>query len=278
MPSSLTATFDKFMFKHNWEKLRDKLSELLPSISKRQDHLLTKRLLSSRSHYEKGNKRIGCAEACYVQFILEDLELIRSNDQNQFKCFQKKLRRNGVHEDTYFGIRLEIRTSASLFKKNVVFIKSETPDFIINDLELGIECTNVHISLTTNSKPNEVLYKIQSAIKHKNDYKYRTDKTILFIDASNLLFHEGNEYCNKVLADKDNSYPILVKNVNNSNFMSVMYFTYSWIPVQGSNGATLHNLYNRIDNGKIDKCIKTFLDTHFPLGDLWVEGHLRCTV
>ena len=266
------------MFEHNWEKLRDKLSELLPSISRERNHLLTKRLFLSKSHYEKGNKRLGCAEACYVQFILEDLEVIRNHNQDQFKHFQKELKNNGILEDTYFGIRLEIRTSASLIKKNIGFFKSETPDFIITDLNLGLECTSAHISLNTNSKPNDVLYKVKSAINKKNDYEYKTNKTVLFIDASNLLFHEGNEYCNKVLSDKDNSYPILTEDVNNSKFMSVIYFTYAWVPVQGNNGATLHNLYNRIDSRNIDPFIGAFLNIHFPLGDLWIESHLRSIV
>lgn len=263
------------MFKHNWDKLKDNLSELLPYISRNQNHLLTKRLLLSKSHYEKGDKRLGCAEACYVQLILEDLELIRNHDQDQFKHFRKELKRNGTLEDTYFGIRLEIRTSASLIKKNIGFIKSETPDFIMNDVELGIECTSVHISLNSNSRPNEVLYKVRSSINKKNDYEYKTDKVVLFIDASNLLFHEGNEYCNKVLADKENSYPILIKDVNDSKFMSIIYFTYTWVPVQVNNGATLHNLFYRIDSSNIDNTTCVFLDTHFPLGDLWIEGHLN---
>jgi len=274
-PSRLPATLDKSMFEENWKILRDKLNNLLPLVSGNTSHLLIDRLLSSKKNYEKGKKRLGCAEACYVQFVLEDLDLIKKYDTSQFNYFRRELRRKQLPEETYFGLRLEIRISASLITKNIKFTKSETPDFIINDKQLGIECTSTHISLSSNIKPQEVLYKIQAVINKKNEYEYKTSKTILMIDVSNLLFHEGNEYCNKILADRDNSYPVLEKDVNDSKFFSLIYFSYAWVPVEGSNGATLHNLYYRIDSKKIDKNTMMFLDTHFPLGDIWVEGHLR---
>ena len=266
------------MFIENWGNLKNKLTDLLPLISGNTSHPLTARLLSAKKSYEKGKKRLGCSEACYVQFVVEDLDLVKKHDVNQFTFFRKELRRKQLPEEAYFGLRLEIRTGASLIKKNIEFTKSETPDFIINDTQLGIECTSAHISLRSNVKPNEVLYKIQAAIKKKDEYEYKTSKIILMIDVSNLLFHEGNEYCNEILADKDNSYPVLEKNINDSKFLSLIYFSYAWVPVEGSNGATLHNLYYRIDSKKIDRNTMMFLDIHFPLGDMWVEGHLRKTV
>lgn len=266
------------MFIENWINLEKKLTDLLPFLYRNTSHLLSSRLLSAKKSYEKGEKRLGCAEACYVKFIVEDLSLIKNYDVNLFNYFRKELKRKELPEETYFGLRLEIRTSASLIKKSIEFTKSETPDFIINNTQLGIECTSAHISLHGNTKPNEVLYKVQEAIKKKNKYQYKTSKIILLLDVSNLLFHEGNKYCNKILADKDNTYPVLGKNVNDSKFLSLIYFSYAWVPVKGSNGATLHNLYCRIDNKKVDRDTMMFLNVHFPLGDMWVEGHLRKTV
>lgn len=261
------------IFKNNWDSIHSKLNELVPLIFKQKSHPLCEWLYASRRNYQDGKLRLGCAQAAYVNFVVEDLEKVKSFDPKIFALLKKELKRP-MPSDIYFGIRLELRIASSLSSKRINFIKSETPDFIINRKpKIGIECTSCHLKLGKSHEPKELAYKLESAINKKSKYTYQTSSNILAVDITNLLFHEGKPNNPISLSDKDIVTKELSKYIENSAFESVIAFSYSWTPTAVGNGATLHNFYWRYDKVSLSKSIKKFLDTHFPKGDFWVEAH-----
>lgn len=243
-----------------------------------REHPIVNHLIAARRDYYSNEKRLGCAKATYAKLAIEDLQIIAEHDHDLLRHFKNELHRL-LALPNYFGLRLEIRIAASLIAKAVHFQKSEAPDFVLTDWQgVGIECTSAHLDLKSMKRPEQVVYKVGSAIDNKSRHKYTTQLTILALDVSNLLFHEGQEQCLKVLAEQDKSRPVLEKQVNDSVFQSLLYFGYTWERLKEAHGVRLHSGYWRIDRNGIDPISKDFLDFKFPFGDMWVLGGLFRTV
>lgn len=262
-------------FKRNIQKVLDQLKTLIGLTLSDATHPLVSHLISAEQKYHD-NRLIGLAEATYVKFAIEDLEIVRQKKPDLFRHFKKELRRTSI--DNYYGLRLEIRIAASLTAKNARFGKTETPDFILTDLpSAGIECTSAHLNLQDSTEPSQVAYKVVRALEEKATFKYKTVNNILAIDVSNLLFHEGHEACAKSLADKDKAFPLLKDHVNRSNFQSMLYFSYAWKAFEDK-GIILTSFYTRIDKDGADQNIAGFLDSQFPRGDFWEMQHVSKVV
>lgn len=208
---------------------------------------------------------------------LEDTQKILNHDNELYEYFKRKLNQKPLPLENYFGLRLEIRIAASFIDANIPFKKSETPDFILykpSDNNIGIECTSAHLNLWSINKSRGILYKVESALKKKSSYPYKTPFNVLAIDISNLLFHEGQKKYSAILADMDKSRPILIRKVDESIFQSLVYLYYAAIPIENSNGVTLHSCYTRIDRSEINPDCKKFLDIKYPFGDKWLEGNV----
>jgi hypothetical protein len=258
-------------FKRNLQRVLDQLKMLTGLTLNDTTHPLVSHLISAEQEYSS-NRLLGCAQAAYAKLAIEDLEVIRRRRMGLFKHFKRELQRTSI--DNYYGLRLEIRIAASLIASNTVFRKAETPDFILIDFpNTGIECTSAHLDLQKTTKPSQIVYKVISAIDEKTGFKYRTASNILAIDVSNLLFHEGHETCNKILADKDQAMPALKEHVNSSIFQSMLYFSYSWKAIEDK-GVILQSFYARIDRDGADPNVRRFLDSRFPRGDVWSMGHV----
>jgi len=267
-----TATAEnQIAFKKNLQEVVDHIKILTGLTLKNPDHPLVNHLISAEQNY-RTNRLLGLAEATYAKFVVDDLDILRKSRVGLFKHFKKELHRTSV--DNYFGLRLEIRVAASLIASNTAFQKAETPDFVLLGLpSTGIECTSTHLQLKDTTEPSQVVYKVIRAIDEKTGFKYKTESNILAIDVSNLLFHEGHEACNKILADKDKTLPILKEHVNSSIFQSMLYFSYAWKAFEDK-GITLQSFYSRIDKDGADPEAIRFLDSRFPFGDMWSVGHI----
>lgn len=261
----------------------DKLASLEQRVSSlgidlnNTDHPLVSRLDAARERHNSGDKTLGRVNACYVQFILEDLALIKNSDGDLYKHFTKLLQQKDLPLDNYFGLRCEIRTAASLIYKNVNFEKSETPDFIINSPLFGIECSSAHLQVGVEKPPKEVFYKVLSVLNEKGIKNYSTSETVLVLDVSNLLYQEGRNISLSVLADMDKAKPRLKSVVNGSRLSSLIYFYYRWTPKddeQQETGVTLTNSYVRVDNSNISTPVRVFLNRFFPIGDCWIEANV----
>jgi hypothetical protein len=266
------------VFDRNLDSLVRQLGALTGLTLKQKENPIVRHLIAAKTDYHSNERRLACARATYAKLAIEDLQIIAEQDPGLLSHFKKKLHRQ-LSLPSYFGLRLEIRIAASLVAKAVHFQKSEAPDFVLTDWQdVGIECTSAHLDLKSIKRPDQVVYKVGSAIENKNKYKYTTRLTILALDVSNLLFHEGQEQCLKVLADKDRSKPMLEKQVNDSVFQSLLYFGYTWEQLKEAHGVRL--LYGRwrIDRNGIVPTCKDFLDFGFPFGDMWILGGLFRTV
>ncbi len=260
-------------FENNWNLINSQLKDLIPLSFKQKSHPLCEWLYASRRNYREGKFRLGCAQAAYVKFAIEDLQKVKIYDSEIFAFFKRELKRP-LSSDIYFGLRLELRIASSLAAKRLKFQKSEAPDFIITGRPaIGIECTSCHLQLGTTQELRDLTYKLDSAINNKSKYTYQTTNNILAVDITNLLFHEGKPFFPINLADKDLLKKRLTKNLKKSSFQSVIAFSYSWTPTQVGNGATLHNFYWRYDKDSITETAKEFLNVHFPKGDFWIEAH-----
>ena len=260
-------------FEENWNALAEAMMQELGLHRSRESHPIVGWLNSARRSYMSGDHALGCAQAAYAQFVIEDLERVKGHDESMFAYFRKELRRN-LPPSNYFGVRQELRLAAALLTKGIRFNKSETPDFTLpTSPSIGIECTSVHLSEQSQSKP-KVAYKLSSAISKKSSYSYSTELQILAVDTSNLLFHEGLHQ-SPVLSRKTELREIIAAAVDKSSFQSLLTFSYAWVPAGIGNGATLTNYYSRVDRSDIAEACRTFLDTHYPLGDIWVLGHLH---
>jgi len=274
--NKVTTTISEIeAFDRNLSSIINQLNKLTGLTLNQRNHPLVQHLISAKRNYYFGKRRLGCAKATFAKFAVEDLQKILEQDKSLYEHFVKELRREPLPLQNYFGLRLELKMAASLFKANISFKKTETPDFILTKLSnVGIECTSAHINLSSIKQPTQVLYKIEAALKNKSSYTYKTSFNILAVDVSNLLFHEGQEKCLAIIADMDKSRPILTPKVNESIFQSLLYFYYVATPVKNSNGVTLTSYYVRIDRSKINLDCKRFLDIKYPFGDRWVDGNL----
>ncbi|TYT25402.1 hypothetical protein FZO89_03475 [Luteimonas viscosa] len=260
-------------FEENWNALAARLEQTLGVRTSRKSHAIVGWMNSAKRSYLAGDCSLGCAQVAYAQFAIEDLERVRAHDESMFAHFRRELRRE-VPTSNYFGIRQELRLASALLTKGIQFNKTEAPDFtLLTTPTIGIECTSAHLSEQSQSKP-DVAYKVNSAISSKTEYSYSTELQILAIDTSNLLFHEGVHQAS-VLSRKGELGEAIRLTIDKSSFQSVLTFSYAWVAAGIGNGATLTNYYSRVDRSDIAETCKVLLDTHYPLGDIWVLGHLH---
>jgi hypothetical protein len=241
------------------------------------NHPVSSRINAAKKCCSSGENETACLHACYVQFLLEDLEIIKGKNKALYKHFIRLLRLKNLSMDNYFGIRFEIRTAASLITKqiNFHFQKNESPDFIINNPLFGIECTSGHLDINKNLPPKKVFYKVLSVINKKNTVTYSTKKNILALDVSNLIYHEGRDISLSILADMDKSRPLIEDEINKSKFLGLIYFYYRWRNVSKNKKETrilLSSSYVRVYGKRMPIKTKKFLDQFFPKGDIWEEA------
>lgn len=260
-------------FEENWDALATRIEYVLGLSVSDEFHPALGWMARAKRSYLAGDRHLGCAQAAYAKFVVDDLEKVLTFDEKMFCHFKRELRGN-LPAANYFGIRQELRLASALLTKSIPFDKTETPDFIVlTEPNIGIECTSTHLSEAGKSKP-DVAYKVTGAISKKSKFTYSTELLILVIDMSNLLFHEGLHSVS-VLSQKKMLTEAVGQAVQSSAFQSVLTFSYVWVPNGIGNGATLTSYYSRTDRSDITLHCKAFLDCHYPLGDIWVNGYLH---
>ena len=191
-----------------------------------------------------------------------------------YKHYINLLKQKDLPLDNYFGIRFEIHFAANLASKKVDFRKSEHPDFIMKG-KYGIECTSLHLYLEIEDSPREVLTKLTEKIDEKNQKQYSSPITILALDITNLVYHEGRKPSLAILSDIDKARPPIINKIKDTQFSCLLYYCQSWTTDENNPdpNATLHSLWSRIDNPHINKSFKRCLDKIYPLGDIWIEAN-----
>ena len=115
------------------------------------------------------------------------------SDETELKFWQKRLKNNSNSVGLYGDI-FELYIQWTLIQKQIVFSKSERPDFIIefNASNVYLECTSAQFDLNKMPTENEVFKKIKSVVRAKLTSGYLNSSTALFIDITNLVYHLEN--------------------------------------------------------------------------------------
>jgi hypothetical protein len=207
------------------------------------------------------------------QYELRDFELLRltlfAKHLQEFETsrpdllhhFKRELKRASRSSDGFFGIRFEVNIATSLIRHQVPFTKSESPDFIIDNTPLAIECGSTRVS--KHKSESNLAYKIGSCIRAKEKKGYHSPYVALFIDITNLSFQSGG------YPDLDAFRKETTEAASKMSFGAIVLFTY----LMNRELQRFESNYMRIVHRGISIELKTFLDTHFPAGQHLVTDY-----
>ncbi len=199
-------------------------------------------------------------EIAKLIMLVKHLQTIEKHDKELLKTFKRKLRDTSKNWGTYFGLRMEINIAASLIQKGVVFLKTESPDFTINEYGVYLECASSH---KLDDSSLSLIDKIRLTISEKSKKKYCNSSTILCVDITNIsATNEESEQ--ELLASRDGLKEVVqqILQDTNSGYGSVLLFSY-FMDAKGS----FHSGYVRIDNESVVADLIRFLDKHYPKGE-----------
>ncbi len=231
---------------------------------KNKSTLLAKKLNNLMSLWGSGNNKFQIAYGSLIMFA-DDLNIIKSSSPECFKKFKRELikQRSSI---SWEGFRFEVRVYASFVKKNIQIKNQESPDFIIchNDQNTYVEAT---ISRVDNQKNKSHLYKILSAINKKNKKVYSNANTALFVDASNILYHDSQVM-------KESGFEELINAIANDNsirFGAVVLFCF----LINEEKNRYESLYRRVILEDCSDNLKKLIDQEYPKGsDYRVEPEI----
>jgi hypothetical protein len=206
-------------------------------------------ILNTIDLYNRGDGLNGNIELLKLQLLVEDLRRIEAHSDKLLRYFSAQLHKTKYYQ-SYFGLRMEIRTAASLIEKGIIFFKAESPDFTVSDRNVYIECGSIHVT----SAHVRLETQIAKPLKGKSVKGYCTPSTALFIDCTNLLFRAPNTSDQDVRAEVGTV-------LSSTDFGSTLLFDYH-VTADGR----LHHSYYRIDNSVIDNNLLQFLTEYYPLG------------
>lgn len=195
--------------------------------------------------------------------LVEDIQIVKLNDEIKFNIFRNENLKH-KEDNAYYGFRFELNIWASLIKKGVSVIKSERPDFEINDLKVYIEATSCR--KRGDKKYVDFPLKIKSVINKKleNRGEYMNLSTVLAIDITNL-YHEDSK-----ANFETNNYSEIVDEIKeyilNKEVGCILLFTYYLVKYPMG----YQSSYIRIDNKSIDNNLVKFLDDNFPMGEFQI--------
>ena len=252
--------FRQFMiFLSNCGNIIVELSRLLNTkfITKEDFEQPIGRALKGISHYHNaGLYPFRDYELARLTMLVKHLQHIERYDPMLLQKFREKINKS---DSDYYGFRFEVAVASSLIKKGVQFTHPDRPDFRItyNGSTICIECTSRHVS---QDKPLDIVLEIKRAINRKSKRRYDIPRCALFIDITNLYYlaHLKGQI-NQLRTIKESIREVLEKE---SNFGSILLFVY--IMNKAKNRFEFN--YIRMDNKKIDRTLKDFLDKFYPIG------------
>jgi hypothetical protein len=142
-------------------------------------------------------------------------------------------------------------------KKNIQIKNQESPDFIIfhNCQYTFIEAT---ISRVEEQKNKSHLYKILSTINKKNNKPYINKNTALFVDASNILYHDSQVM-------EESGFEELINTIANDKsikFGVVILFCF----LINKEKNRYESLYRRVIFNDCSENLKQLIDQEYPEG------------
>lgn len=197
-------------------------------------------------------------ENAILSLLVKNLREIEGYDKALLNVFRKALIRS--NNDTYFGIRFEVSTAASLIRSGTSFVKSESPDFVLTDRFVGafIECGSAHLSMP---KPGieDLKYKIRHVVRDKSRHDYCHEGTALFIDFTNINYHNKN---NESIPPVHEWRGYLQQLLQSANFGTIVLWTY----IINRDENKYQWKYTRADAKGPSKALVEFLNAVYPFG------------
>ena len=240
-----------------------KLSELLGVkfyTDEENDSPIGRGLSDIIRYHDAGLYDIRDCELARVQLLIKHLEEIKAYNNDLLDIFRKKINRDDAN---YYGFRFEVAIAASLIRKDINFIKTESPDFAIkyDGKNIFIETTTSHIE---SKKEKSIKEKIRRAVNRKSRKQYCDLSTALFIDVTNIVHH--GLIRDELRTDKDlRNY--VTKLLKNTSFGSILLFVY----ICNLDSWRFELDYIRLDSREIDPVLKKFLDRYYPKGKYLVH-------
>lgn len=205
--------------------------------------------------HNSGDSQTSKNEFFKLAFLLKHLREIQAGNPIAFAGFRSAILKCRTSRE-FFGLRMEIYAAASLTRAGAMWEKTESPDFrVLMESPIYVECASVHLSAP---KDRDVLYKIESVIDAKGKKFYANDKTVLFIDVTNLVF---NHVFHNIPLDGDAVKSCAKASLRATKFGSVLLFSYLNSDVYDRIEAS----YWRVDNDSINHNLLVFLNLAYPI-------------
>ena len=167
------------------------------------------------------------------------------------QIFRREFRRAKV-EAQFFGMRFETYVAASLIRKSVSFIKTESPDFLLDEFPCSIECTTTRV--IDGGVAADLSYKVASAIHKKAASSSHRNDCVLFIDITNILHTSLAATANTVREETHLA-------LEGTEFGCAVLFAHMFNTDKGQ----LQTVYFREDNRSLSGGLLAFLNMHYPV-------------
>ena len=138
------------------------------------------------------NPKVYQREKLYSHFsFLESLKRVKLHSEADFLFYKDRLAKN-KYDTTYYGNKFEAFIYFTLLEKDILFRKTESPDFTImsNENEIYIECGSTmydHLKAVKKANP---FVKIRKGLNKKSNKSYVNGRTLLFYDITNIKFYQ----------------------------------------------------------------------------------------
>lgn len=186
-----------------------------------------------------------------LEYFAKHLREVGDATPSVLQTFRREFRRART-ESQFFGLRFEAYVAASFVRKGIPFVKSETPDFRLENMRCNVECTTTHV--TDENGTRDLSYKVVSAIRKKAESGSHCSDCALFIDITNLLH-------SSLVATSEAIRQEAAVAIHATEFFSVVMFAHMF----NSDRKRLETVYFREDNQALGKEQQIFLDTHYPI-------------
>lgn len=182
-----------------------------------------------------------------------NLSYIKKNNQNVFRSLRNEIIYKSKTISNFRGkVVFELAMAKLFSEKEINYVKSETPDFLINN-SIGFECTSAQIKNVSFNKPKKLKEIIDKKTTNKEKY-YSDLKSILGVDISNI----SGSLSNHKMLNRET-----INNLFEEYFKSWdSIILYSWNHYQEEQVSEFQT--SRYDSPEISEEVKIFLDRIYP--------------
>lgn len=214
-------------------------------------------------HHNAGDAIASKNELARFGFLLKHIREIKAVNPSAFAIFLSELLKC-MSAKEFFGLRMEIYSAASLTRAGVNWEKQESPDLkIISEGPLFVECGSAHLEA---GKSGDALYKVGSTIAAKGKKPYANNVTALFIDITNVMFHQA---VNGLQCNRETIRSIARDSLEKTNYGAALLFQY----INDRSLSGIRSGFFRIDNISINRNLLTFLDRAYPVKIIEQDPH-----